>query len=212
METKSVTGVVLEVSRQDGSSDKGEWTKWGFNIQHEDTGEKHWYSWFNKEGANIRSGQAYTFTYTTSNNPNNADHPYRNINALMDSPVQQDDFSGYADKITSQDSQNGSESPVEAPPPNPAAVGACANHAMALIESGVWPVPEGRDVMSWYCECRDYVYWHGNQTPVMPRGWCYLHNVGRNQDSKQRWYHKYGEYYCMEAGIFDAEGEQVKII
>ncbi len=70
-------------------------------------------------------------------------------------------------------------SPVE--PPNPAAVGACANHAMTLIETGVWPIPEGRTPTSWIRECRDCMYHYVNQVEVMPKYFCYEHNVARNQ-------------------------------
>jgi len=56
---------------------------------------------------------------------------------------------------------------------------------------------------------RDSLYHNLKNKPIMPQGYCYLHEVGRNLDSKKRWYHKDGENYCMPEGIFNAEGEQV---
>ena len=40
---------------------------------------------------------------------------------------------------------------------------------------------------------------------------CGEHEVGRNKDSKGRWYHKYGDNYCIEgAGLLNADGEPVE--
>lgn len=39
---------------------------------------------------------------------------------------------------------------------------------------------------------------------------CSEHGVGRNQDRKERWFHIYGEDYCMEGvGLLDKDGNQV---
>ena len=99
---------------------------------------------------------------------------------------------------------------VDAPPPNPAAVGACTNHAVTFIDNGTWPLPEGRDLDSWICEKRDSLYWNVNQMVIMPPHFCYTHLVGRNKDSKDRYYHKSGENYCMETGLVDSNGERVE--
>ena len=42
------------------------------------------------------------------------------------------------------------------PPPNPAAVEACHNHAVDFIVRGILPVPEGRELFGWIRDCLLY--------------------------------------------------------
>lgn len=56
---------------------------------------------------------------------------------------------------------------------------------------------------------RDMLFHKVKSVPIMPEGYCYHHDVGRNIDSKKRFYHKHGENYCMPGGLFNAEGEVV---
>ncbi|MDA0771067.1 MAG: hypothetical protein O2821_12735 [Chloroflexi bacterium] len=62
---------------------------------------------------------------------------------------------------------------------------------------------------------RDAFFHNVKEQPIQPVGYCYVHEVGRNQDSKKRWYHKAGANYCiLEDGkdvIFDAEGNPVAV-
>ncbi len=108
-----------------------------------------------------------------------------------------------------RDGQHQAETPVAGPAPNPAAVGACANHAMIYIEAGIWPCPPDRDPMSWYCECRDFVFWNGNQVPVMPPNWCYVHGE-QFKRGQTGFGHPLGDNYCvLNGGIVDAKGNPV---
>jgi len=74
------------------------------------------------------------------------------------------------------------------PPPNPAAVGACHNHAVDFIVRGILPVPEGRELFGWVRELRDRFYREINQAPVMPLHYCYQHDQERRQ-GKTGWGH-----------------------
>lgn len=91
--------------------------------------------------------------------------------------------------------------PPEAPP-LPQALGACQNHAMAFIESGIIPVPEGRDPISFLWELRDRVYRNVNQKPYQPEHFCYEHDKERIKSPKTGvWGHvlKDGKA-CVEPG------------
>ena len=84
---------------------------------------------------------------------------------------------------------NGGPPPI--PPPIPAALGACQNHAMAFIESGVIPVPEGRDPLNFLRELRDRVYRDVNQGLYQSDPhYCYEHETGRElKPDTDRWFH-----------------------
>jgi hypothetical protein len=75
------------------------------------------------------------------------------------------------------------------PPPNPAALGACHNHAVDFIVAGVLPVPEGRELFGWVRELRDRFYREINQAPVMPLHYCYEHDQERRQSKTGNWGH-----------------------
>ena len=90
------------------------------------------------------------------------------------------------------------------PPPNPAALGACHNHAVDFIVRGVLPVPEGRELFGWVRELRDRFYREINQAPVMPLHYCYEHDQERRQGKTGAWGHlipatsEDAESWCME--------------
>ena len=75
------------------------------------------------------------------------------------------------------------------PPPNPAALGACHNHAVDFIVRGVLPVPEGRELFGWIRELRDRFYREINQAPVAPLHYCYQHDQERRQGKTGAWGH-----------------------
>ena len=76
------------------------------------------------------------------------------------------------------------------PPPNPAALGACHNHAVDFIVAGILPLPEGRELVGWVRELRDRFYRDINQAPVMPLHYCYLHDEERRQGKSGGWGHQ----------------------
>ena len=90
------------------------------------------------------------------------------------------------------------------PPPNPAALGACHNHAVDFIVAGILPLPEGRELVGWIRELRDRFYRDINQAPVMPLHYCYLHDQERRQGKTGAWGHLIPqtsedvESWCME--------------
>ena len=99
--------------------------------------------------------------------------------------------------------------PSEPPPhiPNPAAVGACQNHAVDFITVGILQVPEGRTLPSFIREVRDRFYWEINQAPVEPRHFCYQHDMERTETTDGRWTHELPDqsvdgsdivYFCIE--------------
>jgi hypothetical protein len=101
------------------------------------------------------------------------------------------------------------------PPPNPAALGACHNHAVDFIVRGIIPVPEGRELFGWVRELRDRFYREINQAPVMPLHYCYQHDQERRQGPDGGWGHKlpkeaddHADSYCIEGRegwrVFDA--------
>ena len=85
----AVRGLVTEIGIKDGTSAKGDWRKYSFNIQSHEDGQKNWYSWFNTKGAEIKTGISYYLTYSTSENKQNTDHPYRNVQTMseIDTPA-----------------------------------------------------------------------------------------------------------------------------
>jgi len=209
--TQTVSGIIQEIKRQDGTGPSGKpWTKWSLKIQ-EDSGENHYYTWFG-DGAGLRTGEHAVFTYSTKENPNNAQHPYRNIQSRMPDlpPVHQ------PDDLSDMPPGPGipppaAESPVQplivpividVPPlpPNPAAIGACANHAVDLIVAGYYPKPEGRTMDSWIWEIRDHIYWNVNQQPCMNGHFCYRHGEPFIHSTRtDSWGHVVeGEEPCME--------------
>ena len=76
------------------------------------------------------------------------------------------------------------------PPPNPAALGACHNHAVDFITAGILPLPEGRELVGWVRELRDRFYRDINQAPLMPLHYCYQHNEERRQGKNGGWGHQ----------------------
>jgi len=80
----AIRGLVTEIGIKDGTSAKGEWRKYSFNIQGHNDGQKHWYGWFNDKGSVVKTGISYYLTYTTAANEKNADHPYRNIQTMQE--------------------------------------------------------------------------------------------------------------------------------
>ena len=101
------------------------------------------------------------------------------------------------------------------PPPNPAAVGACHNHAVDFIVRGIIPVPEGRELFGWIRELRDRFYLEINQAPVMPLHYCYQHDQERRKSKTGNWGHilpkqadDEEDAYCVEHRegwrVFDA--------
>ena len=106
--------------------------------------------------------------------------------------------------------------PVQAPPkPNPAALGACHNHAVDFVIRGILPIPEGRELFGWVRELRDRFYREINQAPVMPLHYCYQHDQERRQGPDGGWGHKlpkqaddHADSYCIEGRegwrVFDA--------
>ena len=100
-------------------------------------------------------------------------------------------------------------------PPNPAALGACHNHAVDFIVRGILPVPEGRELFGWVRELRDSFYREINQAPVAPLHYCYQHDQERRQGPDGGWGHKlpkeaddHADSYCIEGRegwrVFDA--------
>ena len=100
-------------------------------------------------------------------------------------------------------------------PPNPAALGACHNHAVDFIVRGVLPIPEGRELFGWVRELRDRFYREINQAPVAPLHYCYQHDQERRQGPDGGWGHKlpkqaddHADSYCIEGRegwrVFDA--------
>ena len=101
------------------------------------------------------------------------------------------------------------------PPPNPAALGACHNHAVDFIVAGILPLPEGRELVGWIRELRDRFYRDINQAPVAPLHYCYLHDQERRQGKNGGWGHilpkesdDQEDAYCIEGRegwrVFDA--------
>ena len=80
--------------------------------------------------------------------------------------------------------------PPDQPPPNPAALGACHNHAVDFITAGILPLPVGRELVGWVRELRDRFYRDINQAPLMPLHYCYQHNEERRQGKNGGWGHQ----------------------
>jgi len=98
----------------------------------------------------------------------------------------------------------------EEPPPLPQALGACQNHAMAFIESGIIPIPEGRDPINFLWELRDRVYRNVNQKPYQPEGFCYQHQALFDHTEKGKRgakYHAVENGYCVQGFGFVAKKE-----
>lgn len=90
---------------------------------------------------------------------------------------------GMAQGLPSQP-QRKAGSAVSEPPPNPAALGACQNHAVGFIVSGIIQLPEGRDLTRFVRQWRDYFYRNINQVPLAPLHYCYEHEAQRQQSPK----------------------------
>ena len=88
--------------------------------------------------------------------------------------------------------------------------GACFNKAVDLYNAE-------RDISApidytRIAEITHGLYHNVSQVPMKPAGYCWVHGVGRNA-STTGLYHKIEgeELWCMEAGIFDSDGNQVTI-
>lgn len=120
--------------------------------------------------------------------------------AEVDDPVDED--SDYINK--------GNRGQAQPNVPNPSAIGACANHAADFIVAGLMPKPADVDILDWLRDCRDVIYWQVNQAPPANLRWCSTHGNVYRQDSKQRWYHKMGQNFCVEGqGVLDTDGKVV---
>jgi len=94
------------------------------------------------------------------------------------------------------------------PPPNPAAVGACHNHAVDFIVRGILPVPEGRELFGWIRELRDRFYLEINQAPVMPLHYCYEHDQERRKSKTGNWGHILPKQADDEEDAYCVEGRE----
>jgi len=86
--------------------------------------------------------------------------------------------------------------------------GACFNKAVDLYNAErdiSAPVDYTR-----IAELTHGLYHNVSQVPMQPAGYCWVHCTGRNESTKGL-YHKVAgaELWCMEAGIFDGDGNQV---
>ena len=70
------------------------------------------------------------------------------------------------------------------PPPNPAALGACHNHAVEFIIAGILPIPKHRELDSWIRELRDRFYREINQAPLAPLHYCYKDGQERSEERR----------------------------
>jgi hypothetical protein len=119
-----------------------------------------------------------------------------------------DEFADYINKESGDHGQNKGQSQPNVP--NPAAIGACANHAADFIVAGLMPKPADVDILDWLRDCRDVIYSQVNQAPPANLRWCSTHGNVYRQDSKQRWYHKMGPNFCVEGkGVLDTDGKVV---
>ena len=99
-------------------------------------------------------------------------------------------------------------------PPLPQALGACQNHAMAFIQSGIIAVPPDRDPLNFLWELRDRIYRNVNQRPYQPEHWCYQHQC-QNEQSKRSglWGHVMPSGApCIEPQDATTESAKVKVI
>ena len=80
---------------------------------------------------------------------------------------------------------------AEGTAPHAGGLGICQNHAMSFIESGMIPVPEGRDPLNFLRELRDRVYRDVNQGVYQSDPhYCYEHETGRElKPDTDRWFH-----------------------
>ena len=84
MTTKQLTayGTIMEMGKKNGKSSHGEWTLWRLRIEHEDGSGTFWYSIFGDEGGKHSTGETVDIAYTTKENKNNPEFPYRTINLM----------------------------------------------------------------------------------------------------------------------------------
>jgi len=82
--TKQLTayGTIMEMGKKNGKSSHGEWTLWRLRIEHEDGSGTFWYSIFGDEGGKHSTGETVDIAYTTKENKNNPEFPYRTINLM----------------------------------------------------------------------------------------------------------------------------------
>jgi hypothetical protein len=73
--------------------------------------------------------------------------------------------------------------------PNPAAIGACQNHAMEMMVTGLEPGPEGMPPLLWLKILRDRIYWNVNQQEVGSGRYCEVHLVETYQGKTGKYGH-----------------------
>ena len=82
------------------------------------------------------------------------------------------------------------------------ALGECQNHAVALIQAGLVPVPDGRDPINFLWELRDKIYRNVTKRPFQPEHYCYQHQAERIQNPKSsNWEHKLGDAIWCVSGV-----------
>ena len=122
--------------------------------------------------------------------------------------IDRDELAAYLNKESDDHGQNRGQSQPNVP--NPAAIGACANHAADFIVAGLMPKPADVDILDWHRDCRDVIYSQVNQAPPANLRWCSTHGNVYRQDSKQRWYHKHDGNFCVEGkGVLGTDGKVV---
>ena len=131
----------------------------------------------------------------------------------MTKAIDRDALDAYINKESDDHGQNrahGLSGQSQPNVPNPSAIGACANHAADFIVAGLMPKPADVDILDWHRDCRDVIYSQVNQAPPADLQWCSAHGNVYRQDSKQRWYHLHGNYFCVKGqGILNHDGEVV---
>ena len=174
--------------------------------------------WETVEGFEV--GQTATITIQQGNLKNNKDGKYssdffwdmESIEADGEIVASEEVQAPPKPKPTPSEPRTGSP---DQPPPLPAALGACQNHAVDFITAGILPLPVGRELVGWVRELRDRFYRDINQAPLMPFHYCYQHNKERRQGKNGGWGHllpkeaeDHEDSYCIEGQegwrIFDA--------
>jgi len=149
----------------------------------------------------LQIGQAYEFTLTTKPKTGaqaKAGSLYQDIRKAETTDEAPPAYSEDDPRDPYTSSPEPRTAPKEAPP-LPQALGACQNHAMAYIESGIISVPEGRDPLNFHWELRDTIYRNVNQRPYMADPhYCYQHDSPQGQGKTGAWGHRIEGGWCVE--------------